>query len=200
MIPIIGIIGGIGSGKSAVADAMQHLGGHLIAADRLGHDALLQPDIKPKVIERWGEAILDNQGNPDRKKIAAIVFSKREELRALEALVLPSIEKRILHEIECARSRPGVKFIILDAAILVEAGWARHCDKIVFVDAPRELRQARLKEQRGWDEAELDRREQMQMPLAEKMNRADAVIVNDGGPEKILPQVQDALECWKVIC
>src|SRR6516162_5923754 len=134
MIPIIGIIGGIGSGKSTVADAMQHLGGHLIAADRLGHDALLQPDIKPKVIERWGEAILDNQGNPDRKKIAAIVFSKREELRALEALVLPSIEKRILHEIECARSRPGVKFIILDAAILVEAGWARHCDKIVFVD------------------------------------------------------------------
>ena len=105
MIPTIGIVGGIGSGKSAVADAMRSLGGHLISGDRLGHDALLQPDIKAKLRERWGDAILDEHGDIDRKKIAAIVFADANELKALEAQVFPYIEKRIIQEIALARSR-----------------------------------------------------------------------------------------------
>jgi dephospho-CoA kinase len=200
MIPTLGIVGGIGSGKSAVADAMRSLGGHLIAADRLGHEALLQPDIKAKLRARWGDAIFDARGDADRKKIGAIVFADPVELRALEAQVFPYIEMRIIQEIADARNRDDVKFIILDAAILLETGWHRHCDKIVFVDAPRPLRLARLKEKRGWDDAELDRREKMQMPLEEKMNRADAVIVNDGDLEKVGRQVKETLVRWKVIC
>jgi dephospho-CoA kinase len=199
MIPVIGIIGGIGSGKSLVADAMQELGGYLIAADRLGHDALLQTDIKAKVVERWGTDLLDAHGNLDRRKIGAIVFADSTQLRALESFVFPYIEKRISEEITTARARSGVKFIVLDAAILLETGWHLHCDKIVFVDTPRELRLARLKENRGWDEMELERREKMQLPVEEKKARADAVIVNDGPPEKITQQVQDALVRWKAI-
>ena len=137
MIPTIGIIGGIGSGKSVVADAMQKLGGHLIAADQLGHDALKQADIKAKVVERWSDQILDNQGNPDRRKIAGIVFSSLNELRALESLVFPYIEQRIVEEMAVVNASSDEKFIILDAAILLETGWRRHCDKIVFVEAPR---------------------------------------------------------------
>src|SRR2546426_809520 len=123
MIPTIGIVGGIGSGKSAAADTMQKLGGHLIAADRLGHDALRQPDIKAQLVARWGKDILDALGDADRKKIGAIVFADLVELRALEAQVFPYIEKRIVEEIAGARTQPDVKFIILDAAILLEAGW-----------------------------------------------------------------------------
>ena len=93
-----------------------------------------------------------------------------------------------------------IKFIILDAAILLETGWRQHCDKIIFVDAPRLSRLARLKEKRGWSDEELDRREKMQMPLEEKMNRADAVIVNDGDLEKVARQVKETLVRWKLIC
>jgi dephospho-CoA kinase len=200
MLPTLGIVGGIGSGKSAVADAMRPLGGHLIAADRLGHEALLQPDIKAKLRQRWGDAILDERGEADRKKIGAIVFADLVELRALEAQVFPYIEKRIVEEIAHARTRDDVKFIILDAAILLEACWRCHCDKIVFVDAPRSVRLARLKEKRGWNEEELDRREKMQMPLEEKMNHADAVIVNDGDFEKVGRQAKETLVRWRIIC
>ncbi|MBI2807126.1 MAG: dephospho-CoA kinase [Planctomycetes bacterium] len=199
MIPILGIVGGIGSGKSLVAEAMVALGGHLISADQFGHDALRELDIREKLIDRWGGTILDHQGNPDRKKIGRIVFADAVELRALEAVVFRYIEKQILAEIARAQARRDVKFIVLDAAILFETGWSSHCDRIFFVEAPRETRLARLKEKRGWDEAELDRREKMQMPLDEKKARADAVIVNDAGPEKVLPQVQDALVRWKMI-
>ncbi|MBM3992779.1 MAG: dephospho-CoA kinase [Planctomycetes bacterium] len=199
MLPVIGIIGGIGSGKSLVAQTMQSLGGHLVSADAFGHDALRQPDIRAKLVERWGPRILNDQGFPDRRTIARIVFSNHEELAALEALVFPFIEERIGAEIDQAQSRRGTRFVVLDAAIMLEAGWHRRCDKIVFVDAPRDVRLERLKEKRGWDDAELARRESSQMSLNEKKARADAVIFNDSGPEKILPQVKDALERWKVI-
>jgi dephospho-CoA kinase len=204
MIPtigIVGIVGGIGSGKSAVAAAMQSFGGHLITADKLGHEALLQPHIKDELRERWGYGILDLKTREvDRKKIAAIVFADAAELRFLEAQVFPYIEARIRDEIERARTLPDVKFIILDAAILLEAGWDKQCNRVVFVQAPDAVRYARLKENRGWSEDDVRMREAVQMPLAEKMNRADAVIVNDGEPEKIVPQVKDALERWRIIC
>ena len=200
MIPTIGIVGGIGSGKSLVAGAMQALGGHLISGDHLGHEALRQPDITAKLVERWGKEILDDQGNPDRKKISRIVFADESELRALESFVFPYIEQRIVEEITAARRRSDVQCIILDAAIMIETGWHRHCGRIVFVDSPREVRLARIQKKRGWDEKELTRREAMQLPLEEKRRHADAIIVNDGDFEKVSRQVKDALERWKVIC
>ena len=199
MIPTIGIVGGIGSGKSLVADAMQKLDGYLIAADQLGHEALKDADIKPKLIERWGKEILDAEGNPDRKKLGRIVFADATELKALEALVFPYIEKRIREEVAYARTQPEVKFIILDAAIMLETGWHRYCEKLLFVDSPPELRNARLKEKRGWDEKEAERREKAQLPIEEKRRHADAVIVNDADLDKVARQVQVTLEQWKVI-
>ncbi len=199
MIPTIGIVGGIGSGKSVVADAMVPLGGYLIAADLLGHEALREPDIRAKLVERWGPGILNAQGEIDRRAVAAIVFADAVQLRILEAFVFPFIENRILAEMLHARARPDVRFIILDAAILLEAGWDRHCDKVLFVDAPRPLRLARLEEKRRWNEQEVERREAMQMPIDEKRKRADAVIVNDADVQKVIDQVQDALVRWKMI-
>jgi dephospho-CoA kinase len=199
MIPILGIVGGIGSGKSAVARALESLGGYLINADALGHEALEDPPIKAKLIERWGNGVLDAAGKADRKKIGRMVFSDVDELQALEALVFPYIEGRILEEIARGRRLEGVKYIILDAAIMIETGWHRHCDKLLFVDAPRDVRLARLKATRGWTEEELKRRERVQLPLEEKKQLADAVIVNDGETVKILPQVKDVLVSWKMI-
>ncbi len=200
MIPTIGIVGGIGSGKSTVAAAMERLGGYRINADQFGHEALRQPDIRTALVERWGKIVLDNQGNLDRQKIGQIVFANATELRALESLVHPFIEKKIAEEIAVARGQSGVQFIVLDAAIMIETGWDKHCDRIVFVDAPRELRLARVREKRGWNEMEVTRRECMQLPVEEKKRRAHAVILNDGDLEKVSRHVKDALERLNIIC
>ncbi len=198
MIPTIGIVGGIGSGKSTVAQAMLVHAGYRIDADQLGHEALQQPVIKLALVQRWGD-VLDADGNADRRKIGRIVFADAEDLGALEALVFPYIETRIVAETAKGRSQPAVKFLILDAAIMMETGWDRHCDKIVFVDAPREIRIARLKENRGWNEQEVERREAVQMSLEEKKKRVAAVIVNDAGPDKVARQVRDLLLQWQII-
>ncbi len=88
--------------------------------------------------------------------------------------------------------------IVLDAAILMEAGWHTVCDKILFIDSAPEIRRQRLAKQRGWSGREMDQREDAQMPLAEKRRRADAVIANDAEPEQIAAQVQSLLERWKL--
>jgi dephospho-CoA kinase len=194
--PVIGIVGGIGSGKSSVAAAMTRLGGHVIQGDQLGHEALVQPDIKARVVARWGSEVLAADGSIDRKLLGRRVFADPQELAALEALVFPYIERRIAEEIDRARARPEVKFIVLDAAIMLEAGWSGRCERIVFVDVPRAVRLERLRRQRGWSDEELSRREQAQLPVEEKRRRADAVIDNAAGPDEAAGQVRELLGAW----
>jgi dephospho-CoA kinase len=191
--PVLGLIGGIGSGKSLVAAELVKQGGFLISGDLLGHEALYQPEIKEKVIQRFGEDITDGQGNIIRRKLGAKVFTAREELQALEELVFPFIEKRIKEEIAHARQKPEIDFIVLDAAIMVETGWDQVCDALIFVDAPRPVRLQRLAKQRGWKEKEVANREKMQMDLSLKKQRADHVVDNAGSPESIPGQVRDIL-------
>src|SRR6266496_904490 len=93
--PVIGLIGGIGSGKSRVAAEFARRGARVIAGDQLGHEALRQPDVKARIVERWGPGVLDTSGEVERRKVAAIVFADPAELRALEAIVFPWIERRI---------------------------------------------------------------------------------------------------------
>src|ERR1043165_5764610 len=199
MLPIIGIVGGIGSGKSVVAEAMRKFGGYLIAADQLGHEALEHPENKSRLIQHFGTRIVDDQGRLDRKKLGRIVFADAAELQALEAVVLPYIETRIREEISRAQSDPKFRFVILDAAIMVEKGWDQFCDKIVYVDAPQSLRHARLNEKRGWDDKEIARRERKQISADKKRLRADTVVVNDEDFEKVSRQVQEFLEKSKII-
>ncbi len=200
MIPVIGIVGGIGSGKSAAAHAMQALGGHLVVADAIGHEALRQPNILAKLVERWGDGILNDAGEADRRQIGRIVFADERELKSLEALVFPFIERRIVEEIAHANSEASAKFVILDAAILFETGWNHHCDKVVFIDVPREVRLARLAQSRGWDEAELARRESRQWPVEDKKARSDAVIANSHDFAKLGKDVKDTLVRLGIIC
>jgi dephospho-CoA kinase len=179
-----------------VAAALARRGGFVIAADVLGHEALRQPDIRARVVERWGRGLLDEQGEIDRRRLGAIVFADPSELRALEKLVFPWIERRIGEEIAAGEANIHVPLIVLDAAILLEAGWNRMCDRIVFVNTPREQRLKRLKEQRGWSEKEVQARENVQMSLNDKKQRADAVIENAGPPDDVDRQVAALLRQW----
>ena len=196
--PVIGIVGGIGSGKSFVSAEFARHGGHVIAADPLGHEALRQAHLRDRVVERWGKETLDASGEIDRRALGRIVFANPKELRALEAITYPYIEERVAQEIAKAESDPTVRFVVLDAAVMLEAGWADRCDHIVYIDVPREVRLDRLMKHRGWTEAELARREANQMPLEEKRRNADAIIDNQGDGSDIGPQVERLLKQWEV--
>jgi dephospho-CoA kinase len=193
---VICLVGGIGSGKSLVAAAFARRGGHVIAADLLGHEALRQTNIRSQVVARWGPGILDERGEVNRRRLGAMVFADQAELQALERLVFPWIEQRIGEGIALAQADPAVAFVVLDAAILLEAGWGWCCDRLVFVDAPRGVRLRRLAEQRGWSAKEVQARESAQMPLDEKKSRAEAVVDNSGSAEEVDQEVQRLLQHW----
>jgi dephospho-CoA kinase len=196
--PVIGVVGGIGAGKSTAAAAFAARGGAVVNADALGHEALEQPGVKAALVARWGPGVLKPDGRPDRRAIARVVFADAAELRALEGLVFPHIGRRALEEVARAQDDPVARFVVLDAAVMLEAGWNTACDRIVYVDAPREVRLARLAARSGWTDADLAAREAAQMPAAEKIARADAVLVNDAGPERLQEQVDRLLREWGI--
>jgi dephospho-CoA kinase len=194
--PILGVIGGIGSGKSRVAAILAERGGRVVSGDEAGHAALKQAAIKARIAGRWGRAVFDEQGEINRRRLGEIVFADADERRALEEIVFPFIEARLRQQIAAARADAQVKFVVLDAAVMLEAGWDKECDIILFVHTPAEERLRRLHEQRGWMEKELRARENAQMPLAEKRARADAVVDNSGPPEALPSRVDEVLWRW----
>jgi dephospho-CoA kinase len=195
--PILGLVGAIGSGKSTVAKLLAARGGAVVDADALGHDALDQPEIRETIVARWGN-ILKPDGRVDRRKVAAIVFASPEERRKLEHLVFPFIRRKCEDAIQTAAADVVTQFVVLDAAVMLEAGWVGVCDRLLYVDAPREQRLARLAERSGWTAADLDAREAAQMPADEKRRHADAVVVNDGSRDELDAKLTMLLNRWNV--
>jgi len=195
--PVIGLIGGIGSGKSLVANLFADHGGRVIHADELGHEALRQPEILRQVVERFGAGIVDEHGTIVRRRLAEIVFNDDSARRDLESLVFPWIGQRASELIETAQADATICFVVLDAAVMLEAGWNNVCDRLVYVHAPREARLARLWN-RGWTNEQIAAREAAQWPLVEKARRADAAIDNSGTADDAARQVRRLLLEWKI--
>jgi dephospho-CoA kinase len=193
---VVGLIGGIGSGKSKVAAVFAARGARVISGDDLAHEALHQPEVKARIAERWGEGVFDEKGNIQRSRLASVVFADPDERRVLENLVHPWIRDRIRRSVDDARRDPAVRLIVLDAAIMLETGWNEICDRLVYVDAPREQRIRRVAGQRGWTPQELEARERAQLPLTEKAARADHAVDNSGSLEHLGQQVDELLRCW----
>lgn len=193
--PIIGLAGGIGSGKSTIARAMAQEGGFVIDADALAREALTRPAVRDELVAWWGDGILDDQGCVDRSRIARIVFDPRNagERERLEALVHPIIAAERERLIAAAEADPGARFIVLDAPLLFEVGLNRSCDRVVFVEADRATRLERVSRTRGWDEAELERREKNQWGLDRKKVLSDDIIVNDASEAASVAQVRHLL-------
>ncbi len=198
--PVIAIVGSIGAGKSTAAKILAECGGAWIVADALGHEALEQPDIVQRVVAKWGPSVLMNDGSVDRQALAKIVFHDVNERKELENMVYPYIGQRVREELVTAESDPKFRFAVLDAAVLLEAGWTEIFDHLLFVDAPRPLRYERLAIRSRWSESELTAREAAQMPLDEKRRRADAIVVNDGTPSALRKQLVECLERWNIRC
>jgi dephospho-CoA kinase len=195
---VIGLVGGIGSGKSQVASLLAAHGAQIIHADQLGHEALRDSAVREKVVAAWGDRILDGTGVVDRRALGAIVFTDPEERRRLEGIVHPWITARALSEVRNACAEPEIRLIVLDAPVLLEAGWGGYCDRLLFVDVPEEIRLRRLAETRGWTPQEVRARESAQLPLTEKRVRADDVVDNSASLDELERQVGALLLRWKV--
>jgi dephospho-CoA kinase len=183
-VPVVALIGGVGSGKSALAQWLTHrLRIALIDADAAGHRALSRTAVKEQVRRRFGDDVFDADGNVRRDRLAREVFgaevARREAKRDLENIVHPVIREDLRQQIDAAR-QSAVDVVLLDAAVLLEAEWNPLCGAIVFLDTPIEQRRARVQASRGWSADELARREESQLPLAEKRSAADFVVDNSG--------------------
>lgn len=194
--PLIGLIGAIGAGKSAVAAVLARHGGAVIDADAVGHGVLDLPPVREEVATRWPQAVVD--GRVNRRSVAGIVFADAAERKALEAIVFPHIRRACEAAIAAAQADPAAKFVVLDAAVMIEAGWADVCDKLIYVDAPRDVRLARVAARSGWTAADLAAREAAQMPADEKKKYAHVVLENSGGRDDLTAAVGRILREWRL--
>jgi dephospho-CoA kinase len=190
---VIGMTGGIGAGKSAVAKVLAERGFLVVDSDKDAKEALDRPEVRSQLVGWWGPRVLTAEGAINRKVVAEIIFGDAGERARLEAVVHPLVKAGRAELVDRARreGRPGV---VVDAPLLFEAGSDRECDFVMFVDAPREARVERVRRTRGWDEAELARRESAQLPLEEKRRRSDVTVVNDSTPEVLKVRVEEALK------
>jgi dephospho-CoA kinase len=193
---ILGLLGGVASGKSLVSRQLAELGAVVLDADRTGHEALRLPSVEAAAREHWGDAVFGPDGHIDRGRLAKIVFAPPpdgpKERKFLEELTHPEIGRRLLAQAEAvgpAAKTAAPPLAVLDAALILEAGWDKLCDYFVFIDVPQELRLARAL-QRGWTEGDFAAREAAQESLDCKRARADVILDNSGSMEHTQAQVQ----------
>ena len=191
--PVIGIAGAIGSGKSFIAKLFGELGCLVIDSDVQVRAAYQDPRVKRTLREWWGDAVFGEGGAVNRGAVGRRVFADAAERRRLEGLIHPIVNEARKWEMAAAAGDPQVLAYVWDTPLLFEAGLADQCDAIVFVDAPAEQRLERVRRSRGWDEAELLRRQKLQWPLDKKAAISDHVLTNTADADYARGQVRDVL-------
>jgi dephospho-CoA kinase len=195
-VPVIGLVGGIGSGKSYLARLLcKKRPIEIVEGDTAGHHVLQEPSVKESVRKAFGEAVFTSGGDVDRRRMKELVFGPGPEhktaLKKLEQIVHPRITEILTHQVAQAQSRAEVEAVVLDAALLLEAGWRNLCDTVVFVDTPSDERLARVMKSRGWSREELRFREESQFPVERKRKEAEYVVENSGDGQAALSQLEE---------
>lgn len=194
---IIGIAGGIGSGKSTVTDYLKNKSCEVLDADEIAREAVEpgEPALK-KLMDYFGSEILENDGSLNRRKLAQITFGDKDKTTKLNEILHSNIEKRIDDklkkvQIESTWSESSIK-VFISAPLFFEAGLEDKCDEVWSVIAHKELRIKRAIERDGLPREEVENRLNRQMSDEERISRSDYVINNNGDKEDLLKQV-DAL-------
>jgi dephospho-CoA kinase len=192
--PIIGLVGGIGSGKSFVAQIFADEGCMVIDSDQAVGEAYQRTEVREKLRQWWGGQVLLPNGQVNRKEIASRIFNDEQQRRRLEALIHPIVAQLRDEQMQRGAKDASVRAYVWDTPLLLEAGLAGQCDAIVYVDAPEAERIERVRRTRGWDEAELHRREKLQMPLDKKLDMANDIVRNTAGADdEVRNQVRKVL-------
>lgn len=188
--PIIGVAGGIGSGKTTVAAMLGDLGAGVISSDRLNRDELDSPEVLSEIREWWGEKVIDSAGRADREALRELVRTDNAARRRLESLTHPRIAARRQRMMADFFADDRIRAIVWDSPLLFEAGLAERCDYIIFVEAAPEQRLARVRRERGWTEEDLERFENLQKPLDFKRQRADYIVENNSDIDAVRREVE----------
>lgn len=188
---VIGLTGGISSGKSTVSNYLREQGAVIIDADQIARE-IVEPGqaAYQEIVQFFGEQILDPRGGLDRGRLGQIVFAKPEAMRQLNQMTHPKVKQKT-HEIlaELAND-PSVRLVVVDAPLLIEASMTSLVDQVWLVEVDEENQVSRLIERDGLTAVDARRRIASQMPLAEKKRRADKIIDNNGSFSETVKQVQ----------
>jgi dephospho-CoA kinase len=186
---VVGLTGGIASGKSTVSAMFRELGAEVIDADQVARDVVEPGTPGLEEVARRFPGVLDATGRLDRAELGRRVFADASERRALEAILHPRIREEVARRTE-ALARAGVTVVLYDAALLIENGLHHGMDGVVLVSAPEEVQRARLVARDGLDEAAITARLAAQLPLADKRAAATWVVDNGGSLDETRSQVR----------
>jgi dephospho-CoA kinase len=190
-VRVIGLVGGIGSGKTTAAEILAGLGARVLNADLIGHEVYLPGTAGfDAVVGAFGSDVVGDDGRIDRKRLGAIVFADPAKLRRLNGIVHPLIKEEIARRIEATRTANDVRAVVVEAAILLEAGWRDLVDEVWVVCADPAHVVRRLAEQRGLAGDEVEARIARQMGDAERRAKADVVIENRGTREDLRAAIE----------
>ena len=191
---VIGLAGGIGSGKSEVSRMLGELGAEALNADSFGHEVYLPgTDGHREVVETFGDDILQPSGEVDRRALGGKVFGNPEAMAKLNAIAWPRIRQRIADSIEEHR-QADTRVVVLDAAVLIEAGWTDAADEVWVVTAPEADVIRRIQARNNLTEDQVRARISSQMSTEERVTHADVVVENDGDMEALQSKVE---ALWK---
>jgi dephospho-CoA kinase len=197
-IPVIGLTGGIGAGKSTVTHMLEELGAAVIDADKVGHQIYL-PDLPAwrEIVGTFGQEVLHADRTINRQSLGKIVFADPEALRTLNRIVHPKMFERMAELIAELRVRGDMEAIVIEAAILIEANWQPLADQIWLVVASEPVVIERLAKQRNLSPEQVRTRIAAQLSNEERLKHAHVVIRNDGSLDEVRTAVHQA---WDQLC
>jgi dephospho-CoA kinase len=187
--PVIGILGGMCSGKSTAAKELGKMGCAVIDADEIAHKLLDDKTIRAEVVRLFGKEILDLEGKINRASLANVVFSDSVKLSKLTDILHPKVLTQVEELINQFNSQPQAKAIVLDMPLLVEVGWKKRCDYIIFIDCAPQKRLERAKKTGFFDADSLKIRENFQISLDKKKRIADNIVDNNSDLSGLSKQI-----------
>ena len=186
----IGLTGGIGTGKSLVSNILNDLGATVVNADLLGHEAYLPGTAGfDMVVDAFGDQIVGEDGTVDRKKLGPIVFSSPQNMSKLNAIMHPLIRDMIQGQLE-EYSSNGTDVVVVEAAVLIEAGWQDLFDEVWVVTSDKETVIERLKDRNSLSREDAIARIESQMSNDERVGHSNVVISNDGTTDELADGVE----------
>ena len=196
-MPALGITGGISTGKSTFCDCLREIvpAAKFFDADLAAHSLAELPEMKQEILGEFGAGVFLPSGHLNRTKLRAIVFGDAIKRRALEQILHPRIRRQWMAQAE--RHRNSSDFFFADIPLLYETGGERLCERVVVVACSPKMQLGRLRKRMSVRSAEAERMINSQMPLEEKIRRADHVVWNNGDPASLVEQARFLVALWQ---
>ncbi|MBF7125739.1 dephospho-CoA kinase [Pediococcus pentosaceus] len=186
MTVIVGLTGGIAMGKTTISQFLKSKAIPVVDADQIAHEILTVDEVKVKLMDTFGESILDKNQNIDRRKLGPIVFNDQRQLERLNIIVQPYIRTEIVRQLDTFSAS---KVVVLDAPVLFEQGYEKMVDYLMVIKTSAQIQVERLMQRDSLNEIDAQKRIQAQMPIEEKVKKADIVIDTSGTIEETRSQV-----------